>query len=271
MGNNVMMELNKLQEQQANNLIKRIVNSRPLVGMAVNPLLLKMIATVHHGGNLLPGKRVELYKDICQILLEKRQRAKNIPELLTAAQKQSILQVLALKLMQKEERKFTLSDAKNWISGQLSTLPDLNKTEDFIKNIRDVCSLLVEKEIEEYEFAHLSFQEYLAAAEISESHQEDILIQNIDKTWWSETIRLYAAQVKDATNIVNAVIDMDSPSINAFLVIADYEEEGWRIDKQAREKLVSKLDAGLESDDGEIFKLVAEVKISATLKEFCAG
>ena len=36
--------------------------------MAVNPLLLTMIATVHRRGNVLPGKRVELYKEICQVL-----------------------------------------------------------------------------------------------------------------------------------------------------------------------------------------------------------
>ncbi|MEM7716284.1 MAG: GUN4 domain-containing protein [Cyanobacteria bacterium P01_A01_bin.68] len=252
-------------KEQANNLIERIVNSRPLVAMAVNPLLLKMIATVHRRGNVLPGKRVELYKDICQILLEKRQRAKNILDGLTAGQKQSILQVLALKLMQNDIRQFTLAEAKNWISGQLKTLPKLNNAEEFIKHIRDDCGLLVEKEVGEYEFAHLSFQEYLAAVEISESNQEDTLVNNIDKTWWSETIRLYAAQAKDATNIVNAVINMASPSINAFLVIADYEEEGWRIDRQVRNKLVGKLDAGLESDEQEIFKLATEVKLARRL------
>ncbi|MDJ0694512.1 GUN4 domain-containing protein [Mastigocoleus sp. MO_188.B34] len=256
-------------EQQANNLIERIVNSPPLIAMAVNPLLLKMIATVHRRGNVLPGKRVELYKDICQILLEKRQQAKKIPDGLTAGQQQSILQVLALKLMQNERREFTLEQAENWISGQLSTLPKLNKAKDFITKILDVYSLLVgDKEAEEYEFAHLSFQEYLAAVEISESNQEHILINNIDKTWWSETISLYAAQAKNATNIVNAVINKPSPSINAFLVIADYEEEGWRIDKQVREELVSKLDAGLESDDEEIFKLAAEVKLARRLRNF---
>ena len=257
----------QVAEEQANNLIKRIVNNPPLVTMAVNPLLLKMIATVHRRGNILPGKRVELYKEICQILLERRQRAKNILDVLTASQKQSILQELALELMLNNKRIFTLSEAENWISGQLTTLPNLNKTEDFIKYIRDGCGLLVEREVEEYEFAHLSFQEYLAAVEISESNQEYILIKNIDKTWWSETIRLYSSQAKNATNIVNAVINKPSPSINAFLVIADYEDEGWRIDKQVREELVNKLDVALESDEPEIFKLAAEVKLARGLKD----
>ncbi len=255
----------QVAEEQANNLIERIVNSRPLVAMAVNPLLLKMIATVHRRGNVLPGKRVELYKEICQILLEKRQRAKNIPDVLTASQKESVLQELALKLMQNYKRRFTLAEAENWISGQLKTLPNLSNTQDFIKHIRDDCGLLVEKEIGEYEFAHLSFQEYLAAIQISELNQENILIQNIDKTWWSETIRLYAAQAKDATNIVGLIIYMPLPSINTFLVIADYEEEGWRIDKEVRKELVNKLDAGLESDDRSIFKLAAEVKLARRL------
>ncbi|MBA3920676.1 MAG: NACHT domain-containing protein [Nostocaceae cyanobacterium] len=158
----------QVAEKQANNLINRIINSSSLVAMAINPLLLKMIATVHRRGNVLPGKRAELYKDICQILLEKRQRAKNIDDGLTASQKQSILQELALRLMLTQTREFTLSDADKWISRQLKTLPKLNKTEEFIKHIRDDCALLIEKEICIYEFAHLSFQEYLAAIEIKE-------------------------------------------------------------------------------------------------------
>ncbi|WP_168163478.1 GUN4 domain-containing protein [Calothrix sp. 336/3] len=255
----------QIAAEQAHNLINRIVNNRSLVAMAVNPLLLKMIATVHRRGNVLPGKRVELYKDICQILLEKRQRAKNIIDGLTASQKQSILQEIALQLMLARKRDFTLNEAETWISQQLTTLPKLNNTDDFIKHVRDDCALLVEKEIGEYEFAHLSFQEYLAAVEIIESNQESILIQNIDKTWWSETIRLYAAQAKDATPIVSAIIHMSSPSINAFLVVADYEDEGWRIEQQVRDELVNKLDTGLESDDAEIFNLAVEVKLAKRL------
>ncbi|NJR15163.1 MAG: NACHT domain-containing protein [Calothrix sp. CSU_2_0] len=204
---------------QANKLINRLQNSqnsRAIAAMAVNPLLLTMIATVHRRGNVLPGKRVELYKEICQILLEKRQRAKNIHDTLTASQKQSVLQELALVLMQKKVREFNLAEGVGYIQQQLTTLPQhFPNAEAFIKHIRDDCGLLVEKEIGIYEFAHLSFQEYLSAVEIKESNQEDILIGNINNSWWAETIRLYAA-VNDATNLIQAVINMPVPSINAF-------------------------------------------------------
>ncbi|BDA71756.1 hypothetical protein CAL7716_059220 [Calothrix sp. PCC 7716] len=258
----------QVAEVQAHNLINQIVNNPSLIAMAVNPLLLKMIATVHSRGNMLPAKRVELYKEICQILLEKRQRAKNMPDILDVSQKQSILQELAFKLMQEGKREFELPEADNWISQQLITLPKLNNTEEFIKHIRDDCALLVEKEIGIYEFAHLSFQEYLAAIQIKELNQEQILINNINNTWWAETIRLYAAQVKDASNLVRAVVNMPSSSINAFLVVADYEDEGWRINPQVKQLLFNKLDAGLESNNPEIFKLAVEVKLAKRLNHF---
>ena len=51
-------------KQQADDLIKRIRDSAPLAAMAVNPLLLTMIATVHRRGTALPGRRVDLYKEL---------------------------------------------------------------------------------------------------------------------------------------------------------------------------------------------------------------
>ncbi len=61
---------------------------------------------------------------------------------------------------------------------------------------------------------------------------------------------------------------MPSPSINAFLVVADYEDEGWRIDQQVKQKLIDKLDAGLESNNPDIFKLAVEVKLAKRLNNF---
>ena len=45
------------------------------------------------------------------------------------------------------------------------------------------------------EFAHLSFQGYLAAAEIRDKKQEHLLLENWQASWWKETILLYCAQV----------------------------------------------------------------------------
>jgi predicted NACHT family NTPase len=57
--------------------------------MALNPLLLTMIATVHCYRGALPGRRVELYDEICDVLLGKRSEYKGIIEPLTAHQKKN--------------------------------------------------------------------------------------------------------------------------------------------------------------------------------------
>ena len=53
--------------------------------------------------------------------------------------------------------------------------------------------MLVKKD-ENYEFAHLSFQGYLAGKEIIRTHQENLLINNWQESWWRETILLYCSQ-----------------------------------------------------------------------------
>ena len=234
-------------KQQADDLIKRIKNSKPLADMAVNPLLLTMIATVHRRGSALPGKRVELYKEICQVLLERRQRAKNIADALTATQKQSVLQVLAFELMQQKTRDFNLSDGIDWITDKLADVAGSGANpEEFIQQVRDVSGLLVEKEVGVYEFAHLSFQEYLAAVQIKESNQENLLIRNINKSWWAETIRLYAAQ-SNASNLIRTVLAMPSPSVEVMALAYDCLDEGLSVNPDVRQQLEQRLNADLES------------------------
>jgi len=83
----VLSEAKKLAED----LIGRIKENRAIADMAKNPLLITMIATVHYLGSALPGRRVELYQKICDLLLGERQKAKKIETYLSAEQNKSIL------------------------------------------------------------------------------------------------------------------------------------------------------------------------------------
>ncbi|MBD0261409.1 MAG: NACHT domain-containing protein [Tolypothrix sp. Co-bin9] len=262
---NKSSEIEKQAQQQAEDLIIRIRNSSPLAAMAVNPLLLTMISTVHHKLSLenrtLPEKRVELYKEMYEVLLEKRQKEKELLDTLTDKNKQSVLQVLALKLMQQKNSEFKLSTGISWIQEQLiSVVGNDVKPKEFIDYIRDVSGLLVEKELKYYQFAHLSFQEYLAAVQVNELEQEDILIANINNSWWAETIRLYAAQ-SDATTLIRAVLDMKSLSVDVMALAYDCLEECSRVDDKVRQQLVQRLEEELESSDPEKSKLAAQVRL----------
>ena len=248
-GNNHDLGVREEAKQQADDLIERIRNSPPLAAMAVNPLLLTMIATVHRRGSALPGKRVELYKEICQVLLEKRQRAKHIPDLLTALQKQSVLQRLALILMHHKTRSFRLSQVSALLKKRLASVSsDTLPPKEFLKQTREVSGLLIAKEEGIYEFAHLSFQEYLASVEIKESNQEprltNVLKDPKQLSWWAETIRLYAAQ-GDSSEIVQAIIQ--APTVDALALAFDCLEEGKSIAPAVRQELENLLDEGLEA------------------------
>ena len=77
----------------------------------------------------------------------------------------------------------------------ISNVGEQTDPKKFLQQVEEVSELLVRRE-RDYEFAHLSFQGYLAAVEIKEKRQEDLLRQNRDKSWWRETIILYGAQLK---------------------------------------------------------------------------
>ncbi len=56
-------------EQKAHDLLDRLRKNPVLHELTVNPLLLTMIAMVHSYRDALPGRRVELYAEICDVLL----------------------------------------------------------------------------------------------------------------------------------------------------------------------------------------------------------
>src|SRR6202043_4075097 len=67
--------------------------------LAVNPLLLTMIATAHRYRGALPGSRADLYGEICQVLLSRRGQAKDLPELLSWPARQALVAELAYQMM----------------------------------------------------------------------------------------------------------------------------------------------------------------------------
>ena len=171
-------------KNQADDLIERIKNNSALAALALNPLLLTMIATVHCYRGALPGRRVELYEEICNVLLGKRDLAKGIDIDLTVEKQKAILQVLALGLMEQNTREFPLPLGSSLVKQKLANVVG-NKllASDFLENIKNRSGLLIERENKVFEFAHKSFQKYLAAVQIKELNQENLLINHIGDSW----------------------------------------------------------------------------------------
>ncbi|MEM1242367.1 MAG: GUN4 domain-containing protein [Cyanobacteria bacterium P01_H01_bin.26] len=240
-------------DRQAKLLLQEIKNSNALQDLSENPLLLTMIATVHRRRGSIPRNRVELYRDICQVLLEKRQQAKGMTDVLTASQKQAILQPLSLELMRRKTRKFTLADITPLLKAKLANLPQVQFTpEEFLKRLQEVDALIAKEQEGEFEFAHLSFQEYLAAVEIKDTHQEACLLEIFDDTeklaWWAETMKLYAAQ-GDATQLIEAALV--GPSFEKLLLATDFWQVAVTVDAAVQTAMLEKLHEPLNVLDGD--------------------
>jgi hypothetical protein len=196
-------EVKEEATRKGTDLMQQIEGRSELKDMAQNPLLLNMIATFHYSypGNELPRKRTELYKAICQLQLGDRPLAKRIDLLLPAKESQEVLQSVALEMVQQNRPILPQNELMVLIETHLTSLDDGVQPAAFLEEVVKVSELLVEREPEEYEFAHLSFQNYLAAVQIKKLGQESLLFQHFGNSWWRETILLYAAQV-NPTNLI---------------------------------------------------------------------
>jgi len=256
----------KEAEKGTRDLIRRINGSEVLTALAVNPLLLTMIATVHKYRSELPGRRVELYREICEVFLGKRQDVRGVerPIDLTPSQKQCVLEPLAYFMMIKQVREISASTAADVISEVLKRVSPYTKPSEFFKLIEDTSGLLLERESGEYAFSHKTFQEYLTARHCLNQHLADELATRVKDDWWHETIRLYVAD-SDASQILRACFQ-DKPPVTAALVLAvECIEEAQQVDQECREQLESIL--MLEPEDEREQRTYGEALLRLRLRK----
>lgn len=262
----VRMEARK----EAEDLIWRLRQTHVLLDMAVNPLLLTMIATVHRYRSSLPGRRVELYSEIVEVFLGKRQEARGITYDLTPAQKQRVLETLAFYMMAQHKREIPLAEAaraseavlKRVVGAKIADQP--GAVADFLKMIENSSGLLIEREAGLYGFAHLTFQEYLAAVHARDQKLEDELVQHVQDSWWHETIRLYAAQ-SDATNVVKACLSLKKPSVVALTLAMECLEEAREVNPELR-TVFKRIAQSVEHERPDVRQLAAEVLLTLRLR-----
>ncbi|HEC84868.1 MAG TPA: NACHT domain-containing protein, partial [Thioploca sp.] len=252
-------------KQEADDLLQRLRKTPTLSALTVNPLLLTMIAMVHRYRGQLPGRRVELYAEICDVLLGHWRQAKGIQDNLTAAQKRVVLQPLARQMMYSNLRDIPINEAMQIINGPLKRvgLVDEEAAQTFLSDVQASSGLLLESEQGVWRFAHLTFQEYLAAAHFVEQQTALDWNEVVNNSWWHETLRLYAAQA-DATPLVQACLDNNR--VTALTLAADCLDEARELDAMVRSQVEIHLIDNLESDEPQRRQLAAEVRLSQRLK-----
>lgn len=194
--------------------LKPIENEiNPLSDFATIPLLLNMIVNLdaNYPQEKLPSRRTDLFLSIVRLQLGNRPLAKQVEMPLEPGESQQVLQQLALLMMEENQTKIEPDLRLENLTNYLACIDESVSATNFLKKIEEVSELLVKID-DQYEFAHKNFQEYLAAAEIKRTKQEQILYANYQEQWWQDTILLYAAQLKNPTDFIRYLLNLNTNS-----------------------------------------------------------
>lgn len=223
-------------ERAADDLIERLRRTPALFKLAENPLLLTMITNVHITGKVLPGSRASLYGEICEMLLHKRDEAKAMrgtDEGLTVEQKLQVSRTLAAYMMHNRVRDLSVEEARQAVRDPLAGASRKVTADEFLVASEN-SGLIVQPVEGQYAFAHLSFQEYLAAMALRETNGSAALAASVDDPWWREVTLLWSAGA-NATAVVEACLT--SGSAQALRLALSCADEARDIAPEIRARL----------------------------------
>lgn len=210
--------------------MQQIEAETELTDLAKNPLLLNMISTFHrlYPGAALPKRRVDLYGEICSLQLKARPRDRRLDTVLLALEPQAVLEQVAFKMMQQMKKRIDRDALLHLMATALADQDETVSATVLLRDVVQISELIVQQE-DEYEFAHLSFQEYLAAAYLAAQpdEREPLLYSQLVNGWWKATILLYAGKTKKPSGLIREAMRQH----NNDLAYACWQQTSKRVDR----------------------------------------
>ncbi len=172
--------------------------------LATNPLLCAMLCALNRERHQqLPADRIALYAACCELLIERRDVERRISlaqypaAALSYAQKSLLLADLAYWFVRNGWTEAAQESVDEHFTWRLARLPGIQQKMNGV----DVRKLFVERSsmIREpfpgaIDFAHRTFQEFLAAREVIDEGDIGVLVRNAHDDQWQEVILLAAGQ-----------------------------------------------------------------------------
>ena len=193
--------------------------------LAINPLMLTVIALIHRDRVKLPDRRAELYQEAVDVLLGKWDEARGMQESLILndrpfdiSDRRLVLQQVALAMHEKAIKEIDAGPLRELLKSQLAdAVTDPRELEAtvarFLSVIQERTGLLIARAEGSYAFSHLTFQEYLTALAIAgRDDYLDYTLRRCPDAWWREAILLEAGylstQSKErTTRLIRAIAD----------------------------------------------------------------
>jgi hypothetical protein len=193
--------------------------------LARNPLMLSAICLVNYfEGGRLPEDRSLLYRLCVEGLLHNWDQRRGIHSEFGFDEKLRCCREVALAMQMEDKAEFESAQVKEVFT---KVLGDPERASALLEHIRYRTGLLLERRPDIFGFAHLTFQEYLAARAIHEGNQigvkaEQLAIEHDDGRW-KEVIALYCglATTPAAKELIECLIAQpDTESLSEVLTEA---------------------------------------------------
>ena len=179
-------------EQQKRSLFHTLETDRNLRRLAVNPLLCSLICALNrsrHGQ--LPSDRMGIYRAALEMFLGRRDKERNIATdpYLTPEVQLILLQQLAFWLIRQDLASVSIERATEMVARVMQSLPETNNSPSVVlQNLLERSGLLREPVVDQLDFIHRTFQDYLAGRAAIDGDEIELLISNANRDNWRDVI-----------------------------------------------------------------------------------
>ena len=215
--------------------------------LARTPLMLSAICLVNHfEKGQLPEDRARLYQLCVEGLLHNWDQRRGIHSAFGFDEKLHACREVALAMQAADRAECAAEQVKEIFT---SVLHSSDRGKKLLEHIRYRTGLLLERRPNVYAFAHLTFQEYLAACAIYQGNRLEIdvkwLVHEHHNARWQEVIALFCGMVPAsvARQLLEDLINCaDSPSLSLVLAEAFFASgQALRNDKVLQDNVLRRI------------------------------